>query len=187
MGSTQTSALRIFDSASCRGSRSEGFTLLEVLVVVSLVSILTGVVVLGFTGADTRQAVKGHAMRFAFRVELARQQALTRNREWGIYIDDQEYRFAEFSPELGTWEERSQRPFDTVVVPEFVTLRIDTEGVGELPFEAKQLPQILVFSSGEVTPFTLHLDMPGNLEPWVVSSDGLSRARAELHGESEET
>jgi type II secretion system protein H len=158
-----------------------------VLVVVSLVSIMTGVVVLGFTGADTRQAVKGHAERFAFKVELARQQALTRNREWGIYIEDQEYRFAEFSPELGTWEELTQRPFDIVTVPEFVTLRIETEGVGELPFETKQLPQILVFSSGEVTPFTVHLDMPGNLEPWVVSSDGLSRSRAKLEGEAAES
>jgi type II secretion system protein H len=158
-----------------------------VLIVVSLVSILTGVVVLGFTGADTRQAVKAHAQRFAFRVELARQQALTRNREWGIYIEDQEYRFAEFNADLGEWEERTQRPFDTIAVPEFVTLRIETTGVGELPFEAKQLPQILVFSSGEVTPFTVHLDLPGELEPWVVSSDGLSQARAELESEAAES
>lgn len=179
----QTYASRTFNPPA---PRSQGFTLLEVLVVVSLAGILTGVVVLGFTGADTRQAVKGHAQRFAFRVELARQQALTRNREWGIYVDEQEYWFAEFSPELGEWEERSQRPFDTIEVPEFVRLRIETEGVGGLPFEAGQLPQILVFSSGEVTPFTLYLEMPGNLEAWVVHSDGLSRARAELESEVDE-
>ena len=167
--------------------KSKGFTLLEVLVVLSLVTILTGVVVLGFTGADTQQEVKGFAQRFAFRVELARQQALNSNREWGIYVEEQDYRFAEFSPDLGEWEEQSQRPFDATEVPGFVTLRIETEGVGELPFsDGEHLPQILVFSSGEVTPFTLYLEMPGDFEPWVVRSDGLSRARAQRESEGEE-
>ena len=182
----QTSGSRTFSGAIRLSSHSEGFTLVEVLVVVSLVSILTGVVVLGFTGADTQQEVKGFAQRFAFRVELARQQALNRNREWGIYVAEQDYHFAEFSPDLGEWEEQSQRPFDTIEVPDFVRLRIETEGVGELPFENEHLPQILVFSSGEVTPFTLYLEMPGDLEAWVVNSDGLSRARARRESEVEE-
>jgi general secretion pathway protein H len=88
----QTSVSRI---SSPQLRQQAGFTLLELLVVVSLVSILTGVVVLGFTGADTQQEVKGFAQRFAFRVELARQRSLNRNREWGIYIGEQDYRFAE--------------------------------------------------------------------------------------------
>lgn len=178
----QTSGSR---TSSPQFHRPRGFTLLEVLVVVSLVSILTGVVVLGFTGADTQQEVKGFAQRFAFRVELARQQALNRNREWGIYVAEREYRFAEFSPDEGTWEVQTQRPFDTIDVPDIVRLRVETEGVGGLPFDDEDLPQILVFSSGEVTPFTLYLELPGNLEPWVVRSDGLSRARARRESEQE--
>jgi general secretion pathway protein H len=163
-----------------------GFTLLELLVVVSLVGILTGVVVLGFTGADTQQEVKGLAQRFAFRVELARQSALNRNREWGIYIDEENYRFAEFSPDLGEWQKQTQRPFETVTVPGHVRLRLETEGVGELPFaDGERLPQILVFSSGEVTPFTLYMELPGNLRPWLVSSDGLSKARSHRPHEEE--
>jgi type II secretion system protein H len=182
-GSMQISASRTCRRAIAAPCHSAGFTLLELLVVVSLASILTGVVVLGFTGADTQQQVKGYAERFAFRVELARQQALNRNREWGIYVEERAYSFAEFSPELGEWEERSQRPFDIIEVPDLVSLRIDTEGVGQLPFEDEDLPQILVFSSGEVTPFILYLEMPGDLEAWVVSSDGLSRSRAQHEGE----
>lgn len=164
-----------------------GFTLLEVLIVITLVGILTGVVVLGFTGADTQQEVKGLAQRFAFRVELARQTALNRNREWGIYVDETDYRFAEFSPDQGEWEEQTQRPFDVVEMPGHVRLRVETEGVGELPFaDGERLPQILVFSSGEVTPFTLFLELPGRVEPWLVSSDGLSKARWHRAGEEEE-
>jgi general secretion pathway protein H len=180
-GLVQISASRT--SKALPNTFQKGFTLLEVLVVVSLVSILTGVVVLGFTGADTQQAAKGTAQQLAFRIELARQQALNRNREWGIYVDEQSYRFAEFNQAdgeaEGEWEEQFQRPFDEIDVPDFVTLRIETEGVGELPFaDGERLPQILVFSSGEVTPFSVYLELPGELEPWIVNSDGLSRARA---------
>jgi len=179
----QTSASR-----TCKPdlSRIQGFTLLEVLVVISLVSILTGVVLLGFTGADTQQEVKGFAQRLAFRVELARHQALNRNREWGVYVAEHEYRFAEFNPDLGEWEEQRQRPFDSIDMPELVRLRVSTEGVGELPFDREHLPQILIFSSGEVTPFTVFLEMSGDREPWLVSSDGLSRAHAHREGEDEE-
>lgn len=159
--------------------RQRGFTLLELLVVVSLVGILTGVVVLGFTGAETQQEIKGLAQTMAYRVELARQQALTRNREWGIYVEDQAYRFAEFLPEEGEWEDQSRRPFDVIEIPEHVSLRLETEGVGELPFaEGERLPQILVFSSGEMTPFTIFLEFADSRDPWVVTSDGLARARA---------
>ncbi len=171
-----TSSSRIFSRPA---DRQRGFTLLELLVVVSLVGILTGVVVLGFTGADTQQEIKGLAQTMAYRVELARQQALTRNREWGIYVDEQAYRFAEYLPEEGEWEELSRRPFDVIDVPEHVTLRLETEGVGELPFaEGERLPQILVFSSGEITPFTVYLEFADTRDPWVVTSDGLARARA---------
>ena len=181
----QISASRTYNR-QIRGARlaASGFTLLEVLVVVSLVSILTGVVVLGFTGADTQQEVKGFAQRFAFRVELARQQALNRNREWGIYVNEQSYHFAEFSPQEGAWELQSQRPFDDIEVPDLFSLRIETEGVGNLPFaDGERLPQILVFSSGEVTPFAVYLEIPGDFEPWVVSSDGLSRAQVRRESE----
>lgn len=175
-------------TSSRAAHRQRGFTLLELLVVVSLVGILTGVVVLGFTGADTQQEIKGLAQTLAYRVELARQQALTRNREWGIYVDEQAYRFAEFVPEEGEWEEQSRRPFDTIDVPEHVTLRLETEGVGELPFaDGERLPQILVFSSGEITPFTVYLEFADTRDPWVVTSDGLARARAVRASETRET
>ena len=60
-----------------------------------------------------------------------------------------------------------------------------TEGVGELPFaDGKDLPQIVVFSSGEVTPFTIYLEPDWDTLRWFVSSDGISRVAAEREGDS---
>lgn len=179
---TRTSSLRTARPA--RG-RAAGFTLLEVLVVVFIVGILTGTVILGFTGADSEQALKGAAERLAVRVELARQFALQRNREWGIYVHDDAYSFAEFDPQSGAWVQREDRPFEQDDLPEAVRLKVATEGVGELPFaDGKDLPQIVVFSSGEVTPFTITLEPAWESIPWEVTSDGLSRAEARREGSS---
>jgi general secretion pathway protein H len=165
-----------------------GFTFIELLVVVTLVAILTGTVVLGFTGADTQQEMKGFAQRFGYRIELARQQALQRNREWGVYVDEQSYRFAEYDPDLEEWLEQTGRPFAHPELPAYLRLRLETEGVGELPFaDGEAVPRLLVFSSGEITPFTLYFSPEGEEPAWQVSSDGLSRSKAQRESEAEAT
>ena len=166
--------MRTFASKTCRG-----FSLLELLVVISIVGILSGTVLLGFTGADVEQYLRGEADRFAIRVELARQHALQRNREWGIYIDEESYQFAEFDPEQGNWLKQTERPFGVVNPYETITLRVETSADTLPTSDGEDLPQIIVFSSGEITPFDVHFEPTWNSIPWVVQSDGLSAARAE--------
>jgi general secretion pathway protein H len=161
-------------------TRQRGFTLLELLVVVVLVAILTGTVILGFTGADTEQRLRGSAEQMAYAIELARQYALQRNREWGLYVEPDSVRFAEFDPEQRTWVEQTVRPFGETQVMDNVTLRVESEALNELPNEdEEELPRVMLFSSGEVTPFTLYLEPEWDAAAWEVSSDGLSRTQAE--------
>ncbi len=153
-----------------------GFTLLELLVVVTLVAILTGTVILGFTGADQEQRLRGAAEQLAQRMELARQYALQRNREWGVYVDADSVRFAEFDPEQDTWVEQARRPFATLELPANVRLEAESEGLDQLPeSERDRLPKVILFSSGEVTPFTISLMPDWESSPWQLSSDGLSK------------
>lgn len=162
-----------------------GFTLLEILVVIVIVGILTGTVIFSFTGADAEQRLRGAAHQLAGRVELARQHALQRNREWGIYVERTAYRFAEFNPETREWVVRSGRPFADTSMPQAIELRLRTEGVGELPFaDGEDLPQIVVFSSGEITPFTIYLEPDWDTDTWLVTSDGIANASAAREGDN---
>lgn len=160
--------------------RPSGFTLLELLVVVVMVAILTSTVILGFTGADTEQRLKGSAEQLAYAIELGRQYALQRNREWGLYVEREDIRFVEFDPEQRAWVERTERPFGTTDVMENVELRVESEGFDQLADEDQEdLPKVILFSSGEVTPFTLYLEPQWETAGWQVSSDGISRTTAE--------
>ena len=160
-------------------SRPSGFSLLEILVVLTILAVLTGTVMLSFTGAESEQALKGAAERMAMRIELARQHSLTRNREWGIYVEDAGYRFAELDPEQQVWTEMTRRPFNENDLPDLVGLSLELDEYDSLPFEENEdLPQILIFSSGEITPFTLLLEPEWETTPWSVSSDGLARVEA---------
>ena len=159
--------------------RASGFSLLEILVVLTILAVLTGTVMLSFTGAESEQALKGAAERMAMRIELARQHSLTRNREWGVYVQEDAYHFAEFDPEQAVWIEMIQRPFNENDLPDLVGLSLDLEEYDSLPFEEEDdLPQILIFSSGEITPFTLLLEPEWEANPWIVTSDGLARVEA---------
>ena len=68
----------------------KGFTLIELLVVVAIVAVLAGLIGTSFIGGGQNQAMEGFAYRMAQRMELARDRALQRNREWGLYIDGSE-------------------------------------------------------------------------------------------------
>ena len=163
---------------------ADGFTLLELLVVMVIFLVLTGTVVLGFTGADEEQALRGMAERIGTRIELARQYSLQRNREWGVFVEADSYRFAELDRAQGQWIDQEYRPFIADGLTERIEFRVEIEGFDREQFgvDEENLPNIIIFSSGEVTPFEWTLEPAWDTPPWVVSSDGLAEARIDRGG-----
>ena len=92
--------------------RAPGFTLIEVLIVVILISLIMSVVVGSFTGIDRNQAMQGYIERMSLRVEMARDRAIQTNNEWGIFVETEEISFAEFDHVNQEWLPRTQRPFN---------------------------------------------------------------------------
>ena len=55
------------------------------------------------------------------------------------------------------------------------------EYAGQIGSEEESLPDIIFFSSGEVTPFALTIQPTTNISRmWLLESDGFTRVRAKL-------
>lgn len=158
-----------------RISRPSGFTLIELLIVIALVGILAGTVILslGSPVGGSRQ-VDAHVTQLINRIELARRFALQRNREWGIDIDPEELRFLEWDPYEARWAVQRKGPFKPIAALESLPFNLEAETGSSRPEARAEQPDVILFSSGETTPFTLWLGRDGDALARAIESDGLS-------------
>ncbi|MEM9056770.1 MAG: type II secretion system minor pseudopilin GspH [Pseudomonadota bacterium] len=144
-------------------SAVRGFTLIEILVVVLIVSIISAVAV--FSLRDTRgdTQIKEEARRIATLLQLASEEAAMQGRDLGVRFRPESYGFLLYEPELQNWVTLDyDRLLREREVPEGIVLTLKLDDVDvELPqAEEDQLepPQVLILSSGETTPFELEIE-----------------------------
>lgn len=161
------------------GRARAGFTLIELLVVIVVVGVLAGVVVVGFVGADKERELQTEARRLALLIELARDEALQRNEEWGVYIDEDGYGFAVYEENRQRWTEQERGRFRGRTVQQMRLAVTVDELVPPGQEDVESFPQIIIFSSGEQTPFTIEVTPTWDAPAWRVHSDGVSRTALE--------
>jgi len=155
-----------------------GFTLIELLVVISIVGIVMAIALLslGLLGDDRDLRTEGR--RVIALVQVAQDEAVMQGREFGLEIMVDAYRFVEYDPFLNIWGEligddtlrQRQLPedyeFDLFVEGQRVLLDLeaahfeDPEESTNRDLTETYAPHVLIFSSGDMTPFELHILRP---------------------------
>lgn len=149
-----------------------GFTLIELLVVVVVIAVIVsiGVLSLGTLGDD--RMLRREVYRIGSLLEVAQDEAVMQGREFGLEIMLNSYRFVEFDPFQRLWTEiGTDDQFRFRQLPDDVEFELRLEGKSvRLEREAYDLsvedndnddrkndfaPHILIFSSGDSTPFEL--------------------------------
>ncbi len=154
--------------------KQQGFTLIEIMVVVAIAAIMIGAAVMAFPDSSNDR-LKEHGERFSALISLAQDEAILQSQDLAVAISDSDYSF--YRRENSSWVAYSDKPFVARVVDGGIQGELVLEGISIklLPFN-KSKPQIVIYSNGEMTPFsynfsnekkskyTIQFDGAGNLK-----------------------
>jgi len=147
-------------------TRQQGFTLLEIMVVLVIVGVMVGVTTLAFRGPSRVDALEDESQRLTALVDLALQESIIQSREFALDIDTHGYEFSQMvtdeegkSSFVPLEDDKMFRPRE---LPDDIELSAIVEGADmqSLFYDAEKSARIYILSSGEITPFeiTLQLD-----------------------------
>ena len=123
-------------------SRSAGFTLIEIMIVVVIIGIITAGVLLSINLTGRDQDLEKESDRLLTLVNYVREQAQMQTRDYGVLIRDDGYQFVAYDTRRGLWRE--------IYEDEILRLRKLPDGLDfKLVVDAR--PVVLV-PTGEVKP-----------------------------------
>jgi|TARA_B110000240_G_scaffold97807_1_gene110718 general secretion pathway protein H len=160
--------------------RRKGFTLLEVLVVLFIVSVMTGITVINLPGFAQTDGFDYESDRLKAVIGMLREDAIMQSNDYGLQIqrldagDNYGYEFYIYDAEYQDWQALTELPFSARSLPEEIALSLKVEG-DDVQLQGEDAPPVLILSSGEVTPFTLLIAHRDNVAlNRTLGSDGYS-------------
>lgn len=161
--------------------RQLGFTLLEILVVTSMIAIMITLAVVSFNLVGSDRGLERQATRMNAIMQMVSEEAQMQGRDFGLELMLEGYRFVEYDPLLNVWYEvigddlllpgqlEEEMEFDLVLEGRRIQLPLQAEEL-EDPEEDESdkdaydrdltddyLPHILILSSGDISPFELSI------------------------------
>jgi len=150
--------------------KGKGFTLIELLVVVVIIGILTSLMALSIS--PNKPSAQRESLRFYQVLEAAREQAVLFNQDLGLELRGNRYRVLHWQGQQ--WWSMDTPMFDEYKLPENLSQTLWLNGIAYenvLDDGDKPQPQVLLFATGEVTPFGWTLNDPAENDQWRLSAN----------------
>lgn len=149
-----------------------GFTLIELLVVVVIIGILTSLMALSIS-PDNRSAQR-ESRRFYEVLEAAREQAVLFNQDLGVELRGNGYRVLNWTAQQ--WWTLDSPLFAEYTLPDSLEQTLWVNGLvyrDAFDDSSNPQPQIVLFATGEMTPFEWTLTDPAENVQWRLTANPL--------------
>ncbi len=138
-------------------SNNNGFTLIEIMVVIVIISIILSFVTLSIGDGNLSQKLEQESQRLAYLLTLASEESIMQSKEMGVSFATDNYQFCELQIEMNmctTCKVIIEGVFKPRILPIGIKaeIRLDGEPVF-LNKTCQNMPQLLILSSGEFIPF----------------------------------
>lgn len=134
-----------------------GYTLLEILVVLVIISIVAGMAILTVGHNDNKQ-LQAFTQQLAQTLTLAEEQALLQPATLGLELTAHSFRFYEYRQTQASpsWEPLADRELGLHEIPHDIEISLQIADK-VLPLEklAGKAPSLLISTNGTLTPFTI--------------------------------
>lgn len=166
--------------------RGQGFTLIEILIVLVIISIVTTIALTNLRVNENRH-LENFTNELSQLISLVEEQALLRPSVLAMKIDKDSYEFFWYKSDINV--EKKESPWVSLdddellakhKIPDDIALRIETGDDGkDVTEEETDSPQIVFSTNGDLTPFAIYVGAPGKDPQYVVrgEADGTIKAK----------
>lgn len=160
---------------SLKRQRLLGYTLIEILVVLFIMSIVTTVALLSINQNENRQ-IATFANELSQMVMLAEEQAMLQPQVLGLSIANHHLQFTGFEAEKNGkpshWVALDDTALGKRAIPGGIDIHVETGNKQTAQTDAANVsPQIIISTNGDVTPFTIYVGKKGKKPLYAITGD----------------
>jgi len=161
-------------------ARQQGFSLIELIVVLAIIATVTGVVVPRINFGGDKKLIRNETLRLAELFRRASDESVFKTTEIGILFTEGDYQFLKLEGDnrTGKWVPFESDTFRKREWPEGVEIELEIAGVGVVlesadnaKIDEKTRPHVMLLSNGEIMPdFRVIVDKGSLDDRWQVAS-----------------
>ncbi len=159
---------------------ARGFTLIEILVALTILAVVAGILVLSTSNAGNEPRLRRETERLQARIDAACERAELTGRDLGLHLGEGGYAFSQRRGDA--FEIQTEPPLSPYQLPADMHFELEER---ELDKVFSEQPLMLCFSSGERTPIVLGV-LAGSNDPafrLVIGTLGASQMQRRLPNE----
>lgn len=155
----------------------KGYTLIEILIVIFIITIVTSVAMLSI-GKNENRRMAFFVSELCQKLTLAEEQAILQREVLGLYIKKNRLYFARFQSDKKhkkeSWVPLKSNLLSQSQVPTNMELYVSVPTEEQNKTDEEMTPQIIISTNGDLTPFEIYIGRKGEKPRYVIigTADG---------------